>query len=185
VLRGVFLATPWEIDWFMHGMARFFPEAWQAFASFLPEDERGDLLANYHRRLIDPDPSVHLPAAVAWDRYETACSTLLPRAEPVPVGEPTASLAIARIEAHYFANRAFLEDGQLIANLPRIRHLPCTIVHGRYDVVCPIETAYELTQAWPEAELVVVPDAGHSVREPGIARELVAAVERMKTRALP
>lgn len=183
VLRGVFLATRWEIDWFMHGMASVFPEAWQAFANFLPEEERGDLLANYHRRLIDPDPAVHAPAAVAWDRYETSCSTLLPRADaPAHLGDAAAALAIARIEAHYFSNRAFLDDGQLIANLARIRHLPCTIVHGRYDIVCPLQTAYELAQAWPEAELVVVPDAGHSVREPGIARELVAAVARMKSR---
>jgi proline iminopeptidase len=184
VLRGVFLATPWEIDWFMHGMARFFPEAWQAFASFLPEAERGDLLVHYHRRLVDPDPAVHLPAAIAWDRYETACSTLMPRAEPPSHAcDTAAALAIARIEAHYFVNNAFLEDGQLLANLSRIRSVPCTIVHGRYDVVCPIQTAFELAQAWPEAEFVVVPDAGHSVREPGIARELVAAVERMKGRA--
>jgi proline iminopeptidase len=141
---------------------------------------------NYHRRLVDADPAVHLPAAVAWDRYETACSTLLPRADPPPqLCDAASALAIARIEAHYFVNQAFLEDGQLIANLARIRHLPCTIVHGRYDVVCPIETAFELAQAWPEAELVVVPDAGHSVREPGIARELVAAVERMKARLSP
>jgi len=183
VLRGVFLATPREIDWFMHGMGRIFPEAWQAFWSFLPDHERDDLLANFHRRLVDPDPAVHLPAAIAWDRYETSCSTLLPRADPPPqLGDATAALAIARIEAHYFVNEAFLDDGQLIGNLARIRHLPCSIVHGRYDIVCPIESAYELASAWPEAEFVVVPDAGHSVREPGIARELVAAVERMKSR---
>jgi proline iminopeptidase len=183
VLRGIFLATPREIDWFMHGMGRIFPEARAAFEGFLPPEERGDLLGSYHRRLTDPDPAVHLPAAYAWDRYETACSTLLPRPDAPPVlGDDAAALAIARIEAHYFVHRAFLEDDQLIANLGRIRHLPCTIVHGRYDVVCPVETAHALARAWPEAEFVVVPDAGHSVREPGIARELVAAVERMKSR---
>jgi proline iminopeptidase len=183
VLRGVFLATLREIDWFMHGMGRIFPEAWQAFSEFLPSAERDDVLASYYARLVDPDPAVHLPAACAWDRYETSCSTLMPRAEAPPqLADSTAALAIARIEAHYFVNQAFLEDGQLLANLARIRHIPCTIVHGRYDIVCPIETAYELSSAWPEAEFVVVPDAGHSVREPGIARELVAAVERMKTR---
>ena len=183
VLRGIFLATAREFDWFMHGMGRIFPEAWQAFWSFLPEGERDDVLFNYHRRLVDPDPAVHLPAAYAWDRYETACSTLLPRADPPPqFADSAAALAIARIEAHYFVNHAFLDEGQLLVNLGRIRHLPCSIVHGRYDIVCPMETAYELASAWPEAELVVVPDAGHSVREPGIARELVAAVERMKSR---
>jgi proline iminopeptidase len=185
VLRGVFLATPREIDWFMHGMGRIFPEAWHALYSFLPEDEREDVLASYYRRLTDDDPAVHLPAAYAWDRYETACSTLMPRVESGPqFADDAAALAIARIEAHYFVHDAFLDDGQIVANLHRIRHLPCTIVQGRYDVVCPMETAYELAQAWPEAELVVVPDAGHSVREPGIARELVAAVERMKDRHL-
>jgi proline iminopeptidase len=183
VLRGVFLATAREIDWFMHGMGRIFPEAWQAFYEYLPPDEREDVLQSYYRRLVDPDPAVHLPAACAWDRYETSCSTLLPRAEPPPqLADSTAALAIARIEAHYFVNQAFMQDGQLIANVARVRHIPCTIVHGRYDIVCPIETAYELASAWPEAQFVIVPDAGHSVREPGIARELVAAVDRMKTR---
>ena len=183
VLRGIFLATPWEIDWFMHGMARIFPEAWQAFVQHLPESERDDVLASYYRRLTDPEPGVHLPAAFAWDRYETACSTLMPRHDaPAQIADNAAALAIARIEAHYFVHNAFFDDGQLLANLGRIRHLPCSIVHGRYDIVCPIQTAFELAQAWPEAEFTVVPDAGHSVREPGIARALVAAVERMKGR---
>jgi proline iminopeptidase len=183
VLRGIFLARPQEIDWFMHGMRHVFPEAWRAFAHFLPRGERSDLLGSYYRRLTDPDPAVHLAAAQAWDRYETACSTLLPPAEasPKPNGD-TSSLAIARIEAHYFVHRAFLDDNQLLHRLDRIRHLPCTIVQGRYDIVCPPVTADALARAWPEAEYVVVPDAGHSVREPGIARELVAAVERMRAR---
>jgi proline iminopeptidase len=181
VLRGIFLARKSEIDWFMHGMRNVFPEAWRAFAAFLPERERGDLLAAYHRRLVDPDPAVHVPAAHAWDRYEGACSTLLPAADPAPkFDSDAAALAIARIEAHYFVNGAFLAEGQLLANLARIRHLPCMIVQGRYDIVCPPVTADELARAWPGAQYVVVPDAGHSVREPGITRELVAAVERMK-----
>jgi proline iminopeptidase len=181
VLRGIFLARPAELDWFIHGMRQVFPEAWRAFAHFLPEAERGDLLGNYHRRLTDPDPSVHHPAARAWDTYESACSTLLPPGEGSPRFETdTVALAIARIEAHYFVHRAFLADDQLLRGLDRIRHLPCTIVQGRYDVVCPMVTADALAQAWPQAELVVVPDAGHSVREPGITRELVAAVERMR-----
>ena len=181
VLRGIFLARPAELDWFMHGMRNVYPEAWRAFAEFLPPAERDDLLANYHRRLTDPDPAVHLPAAKSWDRYEGACSTLLPPADPLPKFDSDASaLAIARIEAHYFVHRAFLGDGELLANLGRIRHLPCTIVQGRYDIVCPPVTADALARAWPEAEYIVVPDAGHSVREPGIARELVAAVKRMQ-----
>jgi proline iminopeptidase len=181
VLRGIFLARPVEIDWFMHGMRNVFPEAWRAFAEFLPRGERADLLGNYYRRLTDPDPAVHMPAAQAWDRYESACSTLLPAANGgAKFDSDAAALAIARIEAHYFVHRAFLRDDQLLADLGRIRHLPCTIVQGRYDVVCPPVTADELARAWPEAEYIVVPDAGHSVREPGIARALVAAVKRMQ-----
>ena len=181
VLRGIFLASLEEIDWFMHGMRKVFPEAWERFASFLPPEQRGDLLGNYHRRLVDPDPAVHGPAAAAWDAYESDCSTLLPRADGPPAFESDAiALAIARIEAHYFVHSGFLADGELIGNIHRIEHLPCTIVQGRYDVVCPPVTALALSRAWPSAELVVVPDAGHSVREPGIARELVAAVERLR-----
>ena len=181
VLRGIFLARPGELHWFLHGMGKIFPEASQAFAGFLPEHERGDLLGNYHRRLINPDPAVHLPAARAWDRYERACSTLLPaRDAGSPSDTDTSALAIARIEAHYFVHRAFLDDDQLLRDLPLIKHLPCTIVQGRYDIVCPAETAATLARAWSQAEYIVVPDAGHSVREPGITRELVAAVERMR-----
>jgi proline iminopeptidase len=183
VLRGIFLARPVELDWFMHGMRMVFPEAWRAFAEFLPPTERGDLLGNYYRRLTHPDPAVHLPAAVAWDRYEGACSKLLPPPDALPSLDSDAStLAIARIEAHYFVNRAFLGEDELLANLGRIRHLPCSIVQGRYDIICPPVTADTLARAWPEAEYIVVPDAGHSVREPGIARELVAAVKRMQSR---
>ena len=183
VLRGIFLARPSEIDWFMHGMRNVFPEAWRAFSEFLPPSEREDLLASYHRRLTHRDPAVHMPAAQAWDRYEGACSKLLPPADPLPKFDTDASaLAIARIEAHYFVHQAFLGVDELLANLGRIRHLPCTIVQGRYDVICPPVTADTLARAWPEAEYIVVPDAGHSIREPGITQELVAAVKRMQAR---
>jgi proline iminopeptidase len=183
VLRGVFLATPAEIAWFIYGMRRIFPEAWREFTHLLPPDERREILASYYRRLTDPDPRVHGPAAHAWDRYETACSTLLPRPEGSarPDGE-AGSLAIARIEAHYFVHDAFLAPGQILEHVPRIRHLPCTIVQGRYDIICPPAAADALANAWPEAEYIVVPDAGHSVREPGTTRELVAAVQRMQGR---
>jgi proline iminopeptidase len=183
VLRGIFLATPTEIEWFLYGMRYLFPEAWRAFTEFLPEDERPDLLSAYYRRLTDPDAAVHLAAARAWDRYEAACSTLLPKPElPMRLDDNGAALAIARIEAHYFVNHGFLGEDELIGNLHRIRHLPCTIVQGRYDVVCPPITADALARAWPEAEYVIVPDAGHSVREPGVTRELVAAVRRLQER---
>jgi len=184
VLRGIFLCRPLEIRWFLYDMRFVFPEAWRAFAEFLTAAERGDLLASYHRRLVDPDPAVHMPAAHAWSRYEGSCSTLLPDPELVAhFEEDGVALAIARIEAHYFVNDIFLPDNSLLANIGRIRHLPCTIVQGRYDAVCPILSADDLHRAWPEAEYIVVADAGHSAREPGIARELVAATNRF--RALP
>jgi len=182
VLRGVFLARPVEIDWFIHGMRQIFPEAWRAFTGFLPESERDDILGSYYRRLIDPAPATHMPAARAWDRYEGACSTLMPAETTTQVETEIAALAIARIEAHYFVHRAFLDDNQLLRGVERIRALPCTIVQGRYDIICPPVTADELARAWPEAEYIVVPDAGHSVREPGITRELIAAVERMRAK---
>jgi proline iminopeptidase len=183
VLRGIFLATEREIDWFMHGMRNIFPEAWRTFVEALPPAERADLLGNYYRRLTVPEPAVHLPAARAWDRFEGACTTLLPAAEPLNRFDgDSAALAIARIEAHYFVHQGFLAPNQLLNGIEKIRHLPCTIVQGRYDIVCPPVTADALARAWPEAEYIVVPDAGHSVREPGIARELVGAVGRMQAR---
>jgi proline iminopeptidase len=183
VLRGIFLARNWEIRWFMVDMHNFFPEAWNAFAGFLPEAERGDLLAHYHRRLTHPDPSVHMPAAHAWSRYESSCSTLLPDPDLVAhFDEDAAALAIARIEAHYFVHGLFLSGNALLEGVARLRDIPCSIVQGRYDVVCPIRSADELHRAWPEAEYVVVPDAGHSAREPGIARELVSATDRFRAK---
>ncbi|HKU87003.1 MAG TPA: prolyl aminopeptidase [Casimicrobiaceae bacterium] len=183
VLRGIFLATPSEIDWFLHGMARVFPEAWREFAHFLPPPERADLLASYYRRLSHRDPAVHAPAAQAWDRYESTCSTLLPK----PIGNgrhegDAGALAIARIEAHYFVHDAFIEPDRILANVSRLRGTPGIIVQGRYDIICPPAAADALARAWPEAEYIVVPDAGHSVREPGTTRELVAAVQRMQQR---
>ena len=186
VLRGVFLARSWEIRWFMVDMRNFFPEAWNAFASFLPEAERGDPLAHYYRRLTHPEPSVHMPAAHAWSRYESSCSTLLPDPDLVAhFDEDAAALAIARIEAHYFVNGLFLSGDALLEGVARLRDIPCSIIQGRYDVVCPIRSADDLRRAWPEAEYMVVPDAGHSAREPGIARELVAATDRFRARLAP
>ncbi len=181
ILRGIFLCRASEIEWFLYGAQRFFPEAWRAFAGFLPESERGDILAAYYRRLIDPDPALHLPAARAWGSYEGACSTLLPNPETIAAfGEERLALGLARIEAHFFRNHLFSGERDLIARIGRIRHLPGIIVQGRYDIVCPIATADELARAWPNAEFVIVPDAGHSAMEPGIREQLVLATERMK-----
>jgi len=181
VLRGIFLSRQSEIDWFLYGMRAFFPEAWDEFAGFVPEQERHDLLGAYARRLDDPDPQVRIEAARRWGTYEGSCSTLLASTSTVAhYADDRVALGLARIEAHYFANGSFLEQEQLISGIDRIRHLPCTIVQGRYDMVCPIGTANELRHAWPEAEYIVVPDAGHSAWEPGISAQLVATMERLK-----
>lgn len=181
VLRGIFLCRPGEIDWFLYGMRHVFPDVWQRFASFVPEGERGDLLTAYRKRLEHPDPAVHMPAARSWSLYEGACSTLLPSADAMRhFGDDAVALGLARIEAHYFAHGIFLPRDSLLAQVHRIRHLPCVIVQGRYDMVCPAVSAFDLKAAWPEAELVVVPDAGHSAWEPGIRAQLVAATERFR-----
>ena len=166
----------------MNGMRRIFPEAWDAFANFLPEQERGDLLRNYHRRLIDPNPEIHLPAARVWSRYEGSCSTLRPNPEALSsLLAPSVALGLARIEAHYFVNNCFMNEGQLLDKVSHLAEVPCIIVQGRYDAVCPIVSAVELAAAWPNAELHIVTDAGHSAMEPGIRSKLVAAMERFKS----
>ena len=182
VLRGIFLCRKSEIDWFLYRMGAIYPEAWRDFVEYLPAEERADLLGNYHRRLIDPDPAVHMPAARTWSKYEGACSTLLPSPELMNTFEDdTLALGLARIEAHYFINDIFMPDGALLDNIDRVRHLPAVIVQGRYDIVCPITTADELVRAWPEAEYKVVPDAGHSALEPGIRSALVDATDRFRS----
>jgi len=181
ILRGIFLLRQQEVDWFLYGMRLFFPEAWRRFAHHLPESERGDLLEGYWKRLIDPDPAVHLPAARAWSYYEGACSTLMPHPEAVAAASEDAhALGLARIEAHYFRHNRFEPEDRLLRDIDRIRDIPTVIVQGRYDVVCPVSTADELHAAWPEAEYVVVPDAGHSAMEPGIRSALISAVQRFR-----
>ena len=180
-LRGVFLCRKGEIDWFLHGARRFFPERWRAFAGHLPPDERGDLLAGYHARLTDPDPRVHMPAARAWSRYEGACSTLLPNpAAAAEFERDDMALGLARIEAHYFVNRIFLPENALLDRAGRLAGIPGRIVQGRYDMVCPPAAAAALAAAWPDAETVMVEDAGHSAAEPGTARALVSVMDRLR-----
>ncbi len=181
VLRGIFLCRKSEIDWFLYGLRAIFPEAWRKFSGHIPDSERNDLLAAYHARLVDPDPAVHIPAARAWAHYEAACSTLLPNESLINSFESDAvALSLARIEAHYFVNNIFLPENSLLDNLHKIRHLPAVIVQGRYDGVCPIVTADELARAWPEAFYEIVPDAGHSAFEPGIARALIGATDAFR-----
>ena len=182
VLRGIFLGQRSEVDWFMHGIAQVFPEAHARFAGHLPEAERADLLASYLRRLSDPDPAIHLPAARAWSIYEGTCSTLLPSPDIITIfAQDRTALGLARIEAHYFVNDLFLPPRGLMAYMSRLDQIPAEIIQGRYDMICPAKTAFELAAAWRGARLTIVPDAGHSALEPGVRRALIAAVERFKT----
>jgi len=183
VLRGIFLCRKSEIDWFLYGLRAIFPEAWRAFAGFIPEAERADLLAAYHRRLVDPDPAVHMPAARSWSVYEGSCSTLLPNPALVAdFASDRVALGLARIEAHYFVNDIFLPENFLLDHAARLKDIPGVIVQGRYDIVCPAISADDLHRAWPEAEYAIVADAGHSAFEPGIRSRLVAATESFKRR---
>ncbi len=180
ILRGIFLGEAHEIDWFLHGMKTFFPESWREFSTHPGVDDK-DLLSSYSGLLNNPDPAIHLPAARAWAHYENSCSTLIPvQAMPSSNAFDAYAISLARVEAHYFTNSMFLAPGQLLANMGKISHLPATIVHGRYDVICPIATAERLARAWPGAVLEIVSNAGHSAMEPGIRRTLTRAADQFQ-----
>ena len=181
VLRGIFLLRPFELRWFYQsGAGYFFPDAWEHYLEPIPPEERDDLLAAYHRRLNDPDPQVLLRAARAWSVWEASTSKLIPSPELIErFGRGEFAEAFARIECHYFVHGGFLDpEDQLLRGVGRLRHLPAVIVQGRYDVVCPPISAWELHQAWPEAEFRMIPDAGHSITEPGIRTALLEATDR-------
>jgi proline iminopeptidase len=183
VLRGVFLCRPKEIDWFyQEGASAIFPDVWEQYVSVIPEPERGNMLEAYYRRLTGEDESVRLEAARAWSVWEGSTSKLIPDQNLIDdFGEASKALPLARIEAHYFMNNAFFEtDNYLLENLDKIRHIPAVIVQGRYDVVCPMMSAWELHRAWPEAEFIVVGNAGHSATELGITSALVDATDRFR-----
>jgi len=181
VLRGIFLLRKKEIDWFyQEGASILFPDAWEPYLAHIPEAERGDLVTAYHKRLTSDDPAVRLAAAKIWSGWEGATSKLLPDAAFTGhYEEDEFALAFARIEAHYFVNRGFFGvDDQLLRDAGKIRDIPGVIVQGRYDVVCPIFSAWALHRAWPEADLIISPDAGHSAWEPPNCRALVAATDK-------
>ncbi len=181
VLRGIFMLRRWELEWFYQkGCDALFPDAWEQFLAAIPIAERGDLMSAYYRRLTSADKAVQLAAAKAWSVWEGSTSFLQTDPAYVALTEsPEFALAFARIEAHYFVHGGFFErDDQLLANLDKIRDIPCVIVQGRYDVVCPMRSAWDLHRAWPGAQLIVVEDAGHSAMEPGITSALVAATDR-------
>ena len=185
VLRGIFLLRQSEIRWmYQQGASAIFPDRWEDYRDAIPEDERDDFLGAYHRRLTGNDHRAAVAAARAWSVWEASTSFLHSNADNIARwSEAEFALAIARIECHYFVNRGFLRsETQLLDDVTRIRHVPATIVQGRYDVVCPATSAWDLHRAWPEADLRLVADAGHSAFEPGITHELVLATDRYRNR---
>jgi proline iminopeptidase len=178
ILRGVFLGARHETDWFFNGMEKFNPEAGIDFMKFLPEDEKSNFLENYYKRLQNPDPQIHLPAALSWHNYENRCVSLVP-VNKIDKSSPD-FLAPALIEAHYFFNDFFIKDKPILENLQDIKDIPTIIVQGRYDIVCPPVTAYHLQQKMTKSKLVFADDAGHSAFEPGLAQKLVEATNQMR-----
>ena len=181
VLRGIFTFRQAELDWFYQdGASMLFPDRWEQFLAPIPEGERGDLMTAYHRRLTGDDQAVQLECAKAWSGWEGATITLLPDQSTFAVhtGDRFA-IAIARIENHYMVNRGWMEEGQLIRDAAKIRHIPAAIVQGRYDVCTPPATAWDLHRAWPEAEFHLIPDAGHAYNQPGILDRLIRATDQV------
>lgn len=184
IVRGVFLCRPWEIRWFyQEGANRLFPDHWQEFIAPIPEHERHDLVAAHYRRLTGADEVARMHSAKAWSLWEGRTATLLPNRSVIDFfGSPHTALSLARIEAHYFYHDAFLAPDQILREAYRLKDIPGYIVHGRYDVVCPMQSAWDLHRAWPRAQLEIVPDAGHSAAEPGITHALVIATYELAQR---
>lgn len=183
VLRGIFLTRPKELKWFyQHGASEIFPDYWERYRDEIPEDERSDMMTAYYKRLTSDDEDIRISAARAWSVWEGSTSKLFPDKDLMDHWEdPQEALALARIECHYFMNNSFFPtENYIIENVDKIRQIPTVIVQGRYDVVCPAVSAWELHQAFPESELRIVPDAGHSISEEGITAELVAATDSFR-----
>jgi proline iminopeptidase len=185
VLRGIFLLRRWELNWFYQdpgGAAALFPDLWEHYLAPLSAEERKDCIQSYYKRLTSTDEKVLLEAARAWSIWESALSYIKFNKNYISrAGEAEFAAAFARIECHYFVNGGFLErETQLLDDVKKIRHIPATIVQGRFDVVCPMRSAWDLHRAWPEADLRIVPDCGHSAFEVGISRELVMATDRYR-----
>jgi len=179
ILRGIFTLRRIELEWFYEGgTAAIFPDLWEEFIAPIPVLERNHMIEAYHRRIFDPDPAVHLPAAIAWTKWEAATVTLRPEPDLIEaMTQPEVALAFARIESHFFMNRGWFTEGQLLENIDIIRHIPAVIVQGRHDACTPMMTAWDLHKAWPEAEFVVVDDAGHSASDPGMQQALRDAAD--------
>lgn len=177
ILRGIFLCRQRDIDWFyQEGASHIFPDYWQEYIQPVPPQERGNMVQAYYKRLAGDDELARLAAARAWSRWEARCATLKQNSGLLAhMSDAHTALSIARIECHYFINHSFIEPDQILSSIDIIRHIPTTIIHGRYDMVCPVEQAFALHQAWPEASLKIIADAGHSAFEPGIVDALVTA----------
>jgi len=185
ILRGVFTMREREVDWFMNKMGTFFPESGKEFIEFLPPNERGNVLESYYRRLTNPDPAIHLPAARAWSRYETSCSFLTrPAAEVLDKITGQDALACARIEASFFRNHMFTPDDRIIRDLDKIKDIPTMIVQGRHDVICPPETAAAVAEKLPKRQLVLTPH-GHATTEPETLNAVIAATDRIRDTGSP
>ena len=181
VLRGIFLLRAQELQWFyQHGASELYPDAWQHYLAPIPDAERHDLISAFHSRLTSEDPEVRLSAARAWSVWEASTSFLIQNEDfMAQLDEPEAALAMARIECHYFVNGGFFESpNQILEAVDKIRHIPCVIVQGRYDVVCPPTTAWDLHEAWPEADFKLIANAGHSAFDPANAAALIEATNR-------
>lgn len=181
ILRGIFLCRPKDIRWFyQEGASRVFPDYWEDFLAPIPENERGDLVTAYYKRLTSSNELEQIQAAKAWSIWEGRCATLHPNPRVVEhFGHPHVAIALARIECHYFMNQAFLEPDQIVRDAGKLAGIPGVIVHGRYDMVCPLDNALALTAAWPEADLRIIRDAGHSATEPAIVDALIHAVDEV------
>jgi len=183
VLRGIFMLRRWELEWFYQkGCDAIYPDAWEAYADHIPSAERGDFIDAYYRRLTSSDAATRLAAAKAWSTWEGGTSYLLQNADYIAAtGADEFALQFARIECHYFVHGGFLEhDDQLVRDAHKLKNIPAVIVQGRYDVVCPLRSAWDLHRAWPEADLRIVPDAGHSAFEAGNTHELILATDRFR-----
>lgn len=184
ILRGIFLCREQDLNWFYQdGASHIFPDYWEDYQRLIPEHERGDYIAAYYKRLTGPDDVLRMAAAKAWSVWEARCATLRPNHDVVEhFTDPHVATSLARIEAHYFVNKVFLDENQLLHDAKKLKDIPGTIVHGRYDMVCPLDNAVDLHRAWPESHLEIVRDAGHSALEPGIIDALVRATRDMANR---
>ncbi|MDH5546684.1 MAG: prolyl aminopeptidase [Gammaproteobacteria bacterium] len=184
IVRGIFLCRPKEIHWFyQEGASKLFPDYWESYVKVIPPKERGEMVKAFYKRLTGKNEIERMAVAKAWSIWEGRTATLLNRKEVVNhFADPHTALSLARIECHYFMNNAFLEEDQILRDAHKLKHIPGVIVHGRYDVVCPIENAWDLHKAWPEAELKIIAEAGHAASEPGIIDALVQAARDMAKR---